>query len=505
MRKLLFLFSLVSILFFLSSFKSDKNRTWNEQPFVLSGKVLNAGQHPQHKVIELIFYDILDLGNEKITTATLDDSARFRIEVPVRYLQDFYLNYGRLTTLIAVPGKELNIEIDSRIWDEKIKGGMVHVAGGSAAPTNRNVLRYFDELPSGKYSFMNAQNAINEKSPLEYAAYVSAREKEYAAFTTRFNKKYRTDEPFRTWVKDYLKYDAWNDLLRYLWEKPHNASQEIDDFEVPEEYLSFLEEKYDQDDCSLFSSTHIDFLHEYYMFVQRRPKAKRQEAMDVFRKEGVPAGARILRSMITAQTSGFTQNLLLFRFYQMALKGKQLAEFEAIYQPADITMPFFAAALTQEHQMLKDYLAGQELVKVPLKELDGKIIQGLIDSLRQAYQGKVVYVDFWAPWCGPCMEEMPDSKALQQHFEGKDVVFLFLANRCNADAWKATIVNEKLGGVHWKITDDQFKILSSELGISGIPHYTLIDRNGNIVDKDAFRPSEREKITKRIEQLLDKK
>lgn len=86
MRKLLFLFSLVSILFFLSSFKSDKNRTWNEQPFVLSGKVLNAGQHPQHKVIELIFYDILDLGNEKITTATLDDSARFRIEVPVRYL-----------------------------------------------------------------------------------------------------------------------------------------------------------------------------------------------------------------------------------------------------------------------------------------------------------------------------------------------------------------------------------------------------------------------------------
>lgn len=504
MKKLFFLFSLVGILLFHSSFKRDKNITWNEQPFVLSGKVLNADQYPQHKVIELIFYDILDLGNEKRTTATLDDSARFRIEVPVRYLQDFYLNYGRLTTLIAVPGKELDIEIDSRIWDEKIKGGMVYVAGGSAASTNRNVLRYFDELPSGKYSFMNAQDAINEKSPLEYVAYVSAREKEYAAFTTRFNKKYKTDEPFRTWVNDYLKYDAWNDLLRYLWEKPHNASLEIDDFEVPTEYLSFLEEKYDQDDCSLLSSTHIDFLHEYYMLVQRRPKAKRQEALEAFRKDGIPVGARILRSMIVGQTSGFTQNILLFRFYQMALKGKQLAEFEAIYQPADMTMLFFSTALAKEHQSLKDYLLGQEKVKVPLKELDSRIIQGLIDSLQHAYRGKVVYVDFWAPWCGPCMEEMPASKVLQQYFEGKDVVFLFLANRCKADAWKATIANEKLGGVHWKITDDQLKILSSELGISGIPHYTLIDRNGNIVDKDAPRPSEKERITKTIEQLFDK-
>lgn len=86
--------------------------------------------------------------------------------------------------------------------------------------------------------------------------------------------------------------------------------------------------------------------------------------------------------------------------------------------------------------------------------------------------------------------------------EGEDVVFLFRGNQCTEESWKATLANRKLTGEHILLTNDQYNILASQLGINGIPHYTLIDRRGNIVQKSATRPSNKAKLTEEIKQLL---
>jgi hypothetical protein len=85
---------------------------------------------------------------------------------------------------------------------------------------------------------------------------------------------------------------------------------------------------------------------------------------------------------------------------------------------------------------------------------------------------------------------MPYSAQLQKEMEGEDGVFLFLGNQCTEESWKATIANKKLIGEHMLLTNDQYNVLASKLGISGIPHYTLIDRNGNMAQKSAT-PSQR--------------
>lgn len=147
-------------------------------------------------------------------------------------------------------------------------------------------------------------------------------------------------------------------------------------------------------------------------------------------------------------------------------------------------------------------MANQETGEANIQAINGSAAKSLIDTLIAKYSGKVIYMDFWAPWCSPCMEEMPASKILQDTYKDGKVIFLFLGNQCEANSWRATIANKNLTGEHILLTRDQFNVLAAEFGISGIPHYVLIDKKGNIANKNAVRPSDPD-LKKQLNNLLN--
>jgi len=129
-------------------------------------------------------------------------------------------------------------------------------------------------------------------------------------------------------------------------------------------------------------------------------------------------------------------------------------------------------------------------LKTDIKDLnEAQYSNETFNSILDQYKGKVVYLDFWASWCGPCKKEMPYSQNLQEEFKGQDVVFLYLSVDRNAQQWLSMIEKLQITGEHYRANSDVHQELNAQFNVRSIPRYVLIDKKGKVVSANATRPS----------------
>lgn len=137
----------------------------------------------------------------------------------------------------------------------------------------------------------------------------------------------------------------------------------------------------------------------------------------------------------------------------------------------------------------------------PAPEFTLRSVEGNKVSLSQL-KGTVVYLDFWASWCGPCLAEMPASKKLRESSLVKEVSFVYISIDSREDKWKNAINAKQIKGVNLISLNGSEDGLSDKYEFPYIPRYVLIDKKGNIADFDAKRPSDKG-IEKDLQTLLE--
>ncbi len=99
-------------------------------------------------------------------------------------------------------------------------------------------------------------------------------------------------------------------------------------------------------------------------------------------------------------------------------------------------------------------------------------------NLRLGEQrGRVVLVNFWATWCGPCRQEMPHLNKLYDKYKSSG--FVLLGVNVDEDTRQAAGVASKLG-VKFPVLPDSDKRVSKQYDLSAMPSTVLIDRDGRV-------------------------
>ena len=112
----------------------------------------------------------------------------------------------------------------------------------------------------------------------------------------------------------------------------------------------------------------------------------------------------------------------------------------------------------------------------------------ILRKLIEPYKGKIILLDVWGTWCGPCKAALAKSQEEYEHLKGYDIVYLYLANRSSEESWENVIKEYNVTGdnvVHYNLPTEQQAAIEHYLGVNSYPTYKLIDRNGNILDVNA--------------------
>ena len=152
--------------------------------------------------------------------------------------------------------------------------------------------------------------------------------------------------------------------------------------------------------------------------------------------------------------------------------------------------PEYTEALQAELNKLSTLQPGQPAPDFTLHDPDSQPV-----SLSQ-FKGKVVLLDFWASWCGPCIADLGTLRKIKEQVAAQPVVFLNVSLDANEAAWKQAIAKHQIKGVH--VRSEQ---VAQAYNVSGIPRYYLVDPQGLIVE-DRLRLFDVEEVVAKIKKHL---
>ncbi len=208
----------------------------------------------------------------------------------------------------------------------------------------------------------------------------------------------------------------------------------------------------------------MDFVHSPYIRYGSYPDFVRVATEDFKGKfEPVPIWDDILR----AKPLGFALTRM------KPLTEEQLLTLDSIAEPE------IKKALNIRNQLITDLLAeSAKKTGYTMCQLDAAVTaDSLIETITRPYRGKVVLIDMWNTWCGPCTRAMKSLKPVKE--ELKDVVYMYVADESSPEGkWKITIPD--IQGIHYRITKEQSSAMGKLYEYPGIPTYFIVDREGNI-------------------------
>lgn len=151
-------------------------------------------------------------------------------------------------------------------------------------------------------------------------------------------------------------------------------------------------------------------------------------------------------------------------------------------------------------KMTKTFKAGMFIPNYSFEDVNGRT------RTISEFKGKILYIDLWATWCGPCKDARKHFETLANQYvdQSQDIAFISISldKKKDRDKWKNMVIKDNYTGEQF-ITENAFNSpIAKDFKIASIPRFILIGKNGKIIQANAIHPGN-EEINEVLTELME--
>ena len=486
-------------------------------------------------------------------TVDVDEMGRFKLTFPLSNPLSVMLQVGdAFFTFLSEPGAKQALYIKEASFNGGFDSWYEEkdiLFMGDLAQENEEHRVVNPEYMKVRNYFEN-DSMITALGPMEYLEYRTQLWKDHQQFYNDYFKQFPASQKVVNYAEREVRLYAANDLMRYRWLHGRGPNGSITPVDLPADYEKVVTELISNDPKDMMAGEYGWLMRELTLGMMPRERAETHQrqlaAAYEFLKGKVTSEAdkALLAAWHTKESQRENTRGIVKMDTIKALKEPFEAELKDL--KATIQLDIVLDRLSKYDQLPKScalsiyidqnyFYRGLEvpehiwekLMSVDLQPVvraamqakfdnfkilkEKKFVEGIeiaeaeddiLSQLKKKHEGKVIYIDVWATWCGPCLSEFNYLKNLKANFEDRDdVVFVYLCAQSKSNGWKTMVKKYELTGDNYFLDDAKFSRLDKAVNISGFPTYMVITKEGKLVRHGIKRPSSDNQVVNQLKEF----